>query len=49
MRTHVGNLIYGVTLQVNVGDRLAKKIIQCIAAFSFKKTLESEFRVGWTN
>ena len=25
VRTYAGNLIYGVRLQVNVGDRLAKK------------------------
>ena len=32
VRTYVGNLIYGVRLQANVGDRLAKNIFQCVAA-----------------
>ena len=33
VRTYVGNLIYGVRLQLNVGDRLTKKIFQCVGAF----------------
>ena len=36
IRTFVDILIYGVRLQVNVGDRLAKKIFQCIAAYEKK-------------
>ena len=31
VRIYTGTLIYGVRLQVNVGDRLAKKIFQCVA------------------
>ena len=32
VRTCAGNLIYGVILHVNVGDRQAKKNFQCVAA-----------------
>ena len=32
VRTNAGNLIYGVRLQVNVGDSLAKKKFQCVTA-----------------
>ena len=32
VRTYAGNLVYGVRLQVKVGDRLAKKIFQRVAA-----------------
>ena len=32
VRTYEGILIYDVRLQVNVRDRLAKKIFQCVAA-----------------
>ena len=32
MRTYAGNLIYDVRLQVNGGDRLVKKIFQCVGA-----------------
>ena len=48
VRTYAGNLIYGVRLQVNVRDRLAKKIFQCVGALFWKKTYVCEFRVGWT-
>ena len=40
LRTYTGSLIYGVRLQVNVGDRLAKKISQCVAALFWKKNLK---------
>ena len=40
LRTYTGSLIYGVRLQVNVGDRLAKKISQCVAALFWKKKLK---------
>ena len=32
VRTYAGNLIYGLRLQVSVGDRLAKKIFQGLVA-----------------
>ena len=32
VRTYAGNLIFGVKLQVNVGDRLAERIFHCNAA-----------------
>ena len=31
------NLIYGVRLRVNVGERQAKKILKCIATLFWKK------------
>ena len=31
------NLIYGVRLRVNVGERQAKKILKCIATLLWKK------------
>ena len=32
LRTYAGNLIYGIRLEVNMRDRLAKRIFQCVAA-----------------
>ena len=55
VRTYAGNLIYGSRLQVNVGDRLAKKIFQCVAAFFWKKlkkinfVLDGHFKEGGLN
>ena len=43
VRTYAGNLIYGVRLQVNVGDKLAKKIFQCVAALFWKKLKKTSF------
>ena len=48
VRTYAGNLIYDVRLQVNVRDRLAKKVFQCVGALFWKKAYVCEFRVGWT-
>ena len=32
VRAYAGDLINGIKLKVNMGDRLPKKIFQCIAA-----------------
>ena len=55
VRTCAGNLTYGVRLQVNVGDRLAKNVFRCVVAL-FKKNLkkmrfvqEKHFRKGSPN
>ena len=36
------NLIYGVRLRVNVGERQAKKILKCIATLFWKKKKKKE-------
>ena len=36
--TYGGNLIYSIRLHMNVEDRLAKKLFQCVAALFRKKT-----------
>ena len=43
IHTYAGNLIYGVRIQVNVGDRMAKKILQCVAATFWKKLKKMNF------
>ena len=48
VRTYAGNLIYGVRLLVNVRDKLAKNIFQCVGALFWKKTYVREFRGEWT-
>ena len=44
VRTYAGILIYDVRLQVNVRDRLAKKIFQCVAALFSKKQNKTKKR-----
>ena len=43
VRTYTGNLIYDVRLQLNLKDRLAKKIFQYIAALFSKKLKKMSF------
>ena len=43
VRTYAGNLIYDKRLQLNVEDRLAKKIFQYIAALFCKKLKKMSF------
>ena len=41
--TYAGKLIHGVRLQVNVGDKLAKKIFQHVPALFLKKLKKLSF------
>ena len=43
VRAHAGNLIYGVRLQVNVGDTQTNLSVSC--CITLEKTSEKKFRV----